>query len=347
MDDKIIISCNKARKWGLEILTKGGLSSKEANDVLDVLIHSNLRGVDTHGIIKIVHYTKRLLGTSRKPVQIINESGTICLVDGGDNLGPIVAKYAMEKAMEKARIQGSGVAIVRNSNHYGTAAYYSLMAAQQGMLGISMTNASRRVAPWGGIDAIVGNNPWSVAIPGDEFPIVLDMANTVVANGKIRECKLEGKPLPEGWAMDSDGNPTKDPDKALKGTLMPIGGYKGVGISVMVDLICGALSQNGFSKSIARLEDSKNPQKVGHFFMAINIFDIVDPNVFRNSIADYIKMFKGVRLKTGCNEVYLPGEIEWRLEQERKEKGFPLTRSAIEKLNVLAKEMGVQPFYQE
>lgn len=131
------------------------------------------------------------------------------MVDAGNQPGPVGGCIGMEKAVEKARAHGLGMAVVRRSNHFGTAAYYAMKAAEQGMLGISMTNASPRIAPWGSVEAILGNNPWSIALPGKEFPVVLDMANTVVANGKIRTCLREGRPLPEGWAMDKDGNPPR------------------------------------------------------------------------------------------------------------------------------------------
>jgi LDH2 family malate/lactate/ureidoglycolate dehydrogenase len=213
------------------------------------------------------------------------------------------------------------------------------MATQQEMIGFSTTNASPRIAPWGGVDALLGNNPFAVAIPGPEFPILLDIACTTVANGKIRTAAREGKTIPIDWAMDSNGNPTTDPKEAMKGLLAPIGGYKGVGISVVVDLICGALNKNGFSNAIERIDNTDKTQQIGHFFIAINIASFIDINEFKATIKDYTVRFKSVRKRDGFDEVFMPGEIEWRLEQERKVKGVPLTLKAVEELNTLARSL--------
>jgi LDH2 family malate/lactate/ureidoglycolate dehydrogenase len=278
-----------------------------------------------------------------KPVQIVRETKTSCIIDAGFNPGPIGAAFAMKTAIQKAQVHGMGMAAVRHSNHCGTAAYYALMAANAGMLGISMTNASPRLAPWGSVEPIIGNNPWSFALPGADFPIVLDMANTVVANGKIRTCLREGKPLQPGWAMDAQGNPTTDPAVAMKGLLMPIGGYKGVGISVMVDMLTAAISQGAFSKDVGRVEDATRHTDASHFFIAADLNELVTPEELSETIAAYTVSFKAVQKKEGVSEVFLPGEIEWRIEQQRRKGGIPLSEKAVGELNVLAHAVGGQP----
>ena len=336
----IIISQQKARDWGLGILKKVGLAGPDADIVIDVLISANLRGVDTHGLIRLPYYVNRMRNLPSKPVRIVRENKTSCVVDAGFNPGPVGAGFAMNRAIQKAMEHGMGMAAVRHSNHCGAAAYYALMAAQKGMLGISMSNASPRLAPWGSIDPLIGNNPWSIALPGAEFPIVLDMANTVVANGKIRTCLREGKPLEPGWAMDAQGNPTVDPATAMKGLLMPIGGYKGVGISVMVDFLTAAISQGTFSKDVARVEDATRHTDASHFFIAADLHELVTADELRKTTEEYTAAFKSVQLKDGVKEVFLPGEIEWRLEQERRKNGIPLSEKAVGELDVLADAIG-------
>ena len=337
----LIIPEARARAWAEEILGKVGVTGRYAGYVSDCLVHSNLRGVDTHGLVRLSAYADRMKKTATADVQILKDEETTCLIDAGNQLGPIGGTIGMEKAIEKAKAHGTGMAVVRNSNHYGTAAYYALKAADAGMLGISMTSASPRIAPWGSVEAVLGNNPWSIALPGDEFPVVLDMANTVVANGKIRTCFREGTRLPEGWAMDKDGNPTTDPAAAMNGLLMPVGGYKGVGITVMVELLCSVLSGGAFCREVKRMEDTDHPGNVSHFFMAVDIQRLIPLEEERVRVAEYIRQFKSVKLKDGVQEVYLPGELEWRAQQQRSQTGIPLSEKSVGELNALADRLGV------
>lgn len=339
----IIISESRARAWAMEALEKCGLSTQYAHYVTDCLVHSNLRGVDTHGLIRLPSYVHRLRSTPLAPITVASDEGSVCLFDAGNQPGPVGASVAVEAAIEKARQFGTGMAAVRCSNHYGTAAYYAMKAAEAGMLGISMTNASPRIAPWGAVEPILGNNPWSIALPGAEFPVVLDMANTVVANGKIRTAFREGTPLPEGWAMDREGNPTTDPAAAMNGLLMPVGGYKGVGITVMVDLLCSVLSGGAFSSMVKRMEDTANPGGVCHFFLVADIGRLLPLEEQRARVAEYVARFKSVRLKEGVTEVYLPGELEWRTQQTRTQTGIPLSEKSVGELNDFARSIGIDP----
>jgi LDH2 family malate/lactate/ureidoglycolate dehydrogenase len=335
-----IISDEKLKKWGMDAFICAGASSSEAETVMDVLVHSNLRGVDTHGVIRLPYYVNRLTRLPHASPQVVRNSKTACVVDARFSPGPVGAAFAMEKAVEKAGSHGMGMAAVRHSNHCGTAAYYALMAVERGMLGISLTNASPRIAPWGSVEPLIGNNPWSIALPGVDFPIVLDMANTVVANGKIRTCLREGKQLQPGWAMDAAGNPTLDPHEAINGLLMPIGGYKGVGISVMVDLMTAALAQGAFSCDVGKVDDPSRHTDAAHLFMAVDIGQIISPIELKEKIGEYIASFKGVQLQDGVSEVFLPGEIEWRLERQRRRDGIPLSQKTVEELNTMAHSIG-------
>jgi LDH2 family malate/lactate/ureidoglycolate dehydrogenase len=335
------LTADQVYNWGMELLARLSVTEEGARDIMDVLVHANLRGVDTHGIVRLKDYVQRLRDTSCHNIKLLHDERVFALVDGGNNPGPIVGKYAMNYAIKKARSLGSGFVSVRGSNHFSTAAYYSLMAADENMIGITLSIASPRIAPWGGLDAVIGNNPWSVAVPGYEFPVVLDMANTVVAMGKIRTCLREGIPLEPGWAMDSDGNPTTDAELANNGLLMPIGAHKGVCISMMVDLLCVGLSQSAvFSNNVRRVEDSQNPQNVSHLFVAVDFKNLISLEEFKGSVKRYADIVKSVRRKDGCNEIYLPGEIEWNTFVKRRREGFPLSNRTVGQLNLLAESLG-------
>ncbi|MDR1901485.1 MAG: Ldh family oxidoreductase [Treponema sp.] len=341
MQDQYLVSVDQAAKWGVSLLTKCNLNAEQAAIVVKGLISSNLRGVDTHGLVMIRHYARRFTTITTRPIEIVKETETTCLVDAGDNYGILASTIAMNKAIEKAERYGCGVSSVRNSNHFGAAAYYALMAAEKGMLGISTTNAGSRIPPWGGKEAFLGNNPIAIALPGDEYPVILDMALSVVAYQKIVTYAREGWPLPEGWAYDSAGEPTTNHQAALDGMLTPLGGYKGAGLSVMLDLICGAISQNGFADHVLSIDMYDKPRHVGHFFIAVNISNFLPLDVLKSLIAAYSRKFHVIPRKDGVDRLYLPGEIEYEKYKERSKNGFPLSRAAVEQLNEVSDEFGI------
>jgi LDH2 family malate/lactate/ureidoglycolate dehydrogenase len=341
MQEHYCISASQAEKWGTKLLTKCNLSEDDASKVTRVLIEANLRGVDTHGIVMIRHYAKRFTTIKTRPIMVVQESETTCLVDAGDNFGILAAYSSMEKAIEKAQKYGSGVVSVCNSNHFGAAAYYTLMVARRGMLGIAMANAVARIPPWGGTKPFLGNNPVSIALPGNDFPIVLDMALSVVAYQKLVTYAREGWPLPQDWAYDSNGEYTSDHQAALNGMLTPVGGYKGAGLSVMVDLICGGMNQNGFAENIPPIEAYQQSRHVGQFFMAVNINNFLPLDVFKSMIEIYSRKFHAIPRKSNSDRLYLPGEIEYEKYKERSVKGFPLSPTAVSQLNNLADEFGI------
>jgi LDH2 family malate/lactate/ureidoglycolate dehydrogenase len=335
------ISIEQATEWGVRLLQKCNIDETQARTAMKVLITANLRGTDTHGIVMLQHYTRRFVRIETRPVSVISENGCNTLIDGGNSLGTYASVIAMEKAIEKAEKFGAGVSSVRNSSHYGAAAYYALMAAQKDMIGISTTNAAARLAPWGGIDEFIGNNPFAISVPSGKYPITLDMANSVVAFQKIAAYAREGLTLPEGWSMDNKGEPTTDAQAALNGILMPVGGYKGVGLAVMIDLLCGALSQNGFSDGIPHYADYDKPRQVGHFFIAVKISDFLDINTFKASVDGYVEKFHTLRKKEGVDRLFVPGEIEYENSVERTKNGFPLSDAVVDQLNAVSDEFGV------
>jgi LDH2 family malate/lactate/ureidoglycolate dehydrogenase len=324
-----------------------GVPAEDARIAADAVVCSNLRGVDTHGVIRMLVYSAKLKrgGINPRPnLRLLRETKGTALIDGGNGLGQVVGYRAMETSIRKAREVGVSCVSVRNSNHFGTCAHYSMMALPQDMIGLVFTNASAQIAPTGGAEKMLGNNPWSVAVPaGKHFPVVLDMANSVVARGKIRMAAKEGKPIPPVWAVDKNGEPTTDPKAALEGFLLPVGGYKGYGISLMVDLLTGVLANSSYGPRVQGLDIVEAAGGVGHTFMAVDIAAFDDVAEFKARMDAYIDEIKGSKKATGVDVIYLTGEPEFLKEQERRRKGIPLHISIVKDLRKIAGETGV-PF---
>lgn len=331
------------------VFEKLGVPDEDACIVSDAIVGSNLRGVDTHGVIRMLVYSAKLKGgfvNPRPNLRSLRETKGTALIDGDNGCGQVVGYRAMETAIHKAREVGVSCVSVRNSNHFGTGAHYSMMALPQDMIGLAFTNASAQIAPTGGAEKILGNNPWSVAVPaGKHFPVVLDMANSVVARGKIRMAAKEGRPIPPAWAVNKDGEPTTDPKAALEGLLLPVGGYKGYGITLMVDLLTGVLANSSYGPRVQGLDIVEAIGGVGHTFIAVDIAAFDDVAEFKARMDAYIDEIKGSKKATGVDVIYLPGEPEFLKEQERRRKGIPLHINIVKDLRKIADETGVPFFY--
>jgi LDH2 family malate/lactate/ureidoglycolate dehydrogenase len=327
------------------VFEKLGLPQEDAQIAADAIVGSNLRGVDTHGVIRMLVYSKKLRAGFVNPtpkLQPIRQTKGTALIDGSNGLGQVVGYRAMETTIRKAKEAGVSCVSVRNSNHFGTCAHYSMMALSQNMIGLACTNASAQIAPTGGAQKLLGNNPWSVAVPaGRRFPVVLDMANSVVARGKIRMAAKEGKPIAPDWAVDKNGMPTTDPKAALEGFLLPVGGYKGYGITLMVDLLTGVLPDSSYGPRVQGLDTVEAIGGVGHTFMAVDIAAFDDADEFKARMDAYIGEIKNSKKAGGVQEIYLPGELEFRKEQERRQTGIPLHPNIVKDLRAIAEETGV------
>ena len=327
------------------VFEKLGLPREDAQIAADAIVGSNLRGVDTHGVIRMLVYSKKLKGgfVSAKPkLTPVRETKGTALIDGGNGLGQVVGYRSMETAIRKAKDVGVSCVTVRNSNHFGTCAHYSMMALQKDMIGLAFTNASAQIAPTGGAQKVLANNPWSVAVPaGQRFPVVLDMANSVVARGKIRMAAKEGKPIPPDWAVDKNGMATTDPKAALEGFLLPVGGYKGYGITLIVDLLTGVLADSCYGPRVQGLDTVEAIGGVGHTFMAVDVAAFDDIAAFKTRMDDYIGEIKDSKKAAGVEQIYLPGELEFLKEQERRRTGIPLHVNIIKDLKAIADETGV------
>jgi LDH2 family malate/lactate/ureidoglycolate dehydrogenase len=327
------------------VFEKLGLPREDAQIGAEAIVGSNLRGVDTHGVIRMQVYSQKLKGgfvNSKPKLHPVRETKGTALIDGGNGLGQVVGYRAMETAIKKAKEVGVSCVTVRNSNHFGTCAHYSMMALRKDMIGLAFTNASAQIAPTGGAQKVLANNPWSVAVPaGRRFPVVLDMANSVVARGKIRMAAKEGKPIPPQWAVDKHGKPTTDPKAALEGFLLPVGGYKGYGITLIVDLLTGVLANSCYGPRVQGLDVVEAIGGVGHTFMAIDVAAYDDIAAFKARVDAYIGEIKDSKKAAGVEQIYLPGELEFLREQERRQTGIPLHVNIIKDLKAIAEETGV------
>jgi len=329
----------------IRVLKSLGVPGDEAEITAKTLVMANLRGVDTHGVVRLPVYAGRLKGGALKAsvnLTTERETSATALLDGHDGIGQVISYRAMQMAIRKAREAGVSFVAVRHSNHFGAAAYYPMMAIDHNMIGIALTNASPRLAPTGGVDRLFGNNPWSIAVPADKRPpVVLDMANSVVAAGKIRILQKEGKPIPEGWALNEYGEPTTDAAAALKGVLLAVGGYKGYGITLMMDLLTGVLTDSNYGPRVKGMDQEVAPGGVAHSFMAVDIAAFTDVGAFKSRMDAYIDEIKSSQKARGSEVIYLPGELEHLRVQERIEKGIPLQAKIVEELRAIAKELNI------
>ena len=334
------------RQLCAELLMQEGMKQEDAIVCADSLVDADLSGVESHGVSRLTNYMKRLqtqVVSHASDYTIEKEYPGSILVDGKNAMGMAVARFAMMRCVEKASENGSWFAAVKHSNHYGTAAYYARMAAEKGMIGITGTNAPPNIAPWGSSQKYMGTNPIAIAVPTDEEPMVLDMAPSVVAMGKIILAAKLGETIPEGWVLDPDGKPTTDPQVGQYGTLIPIGGPKGSGIAIMMEILCGVLSGAEFGPHINHFwKDFVNPQNVGHFFAAIDVEKFCGINEFKKRAGQMIREMKALPLSEGTEAIYMPGEIESLRRKERKEKGIMLSDSVYEELRTLADRYHVE-----
>jgi LDH2 family malate/lactate/ureidoglycolate dehydrogenase len=263
------------------------------------------------------------------------DAGSIAVLDGADGLGPVVARRAMIEATERAQRHGVGVVSVRNSNHFGTCMYYTRMGAARGCVAMLMTNAGPNMAPWGGLKAKIGTNPWSIAVPAGRHPPMV-MANSGVARGKIYLANKRREPIPSHWAVDAAGRPTTDPKAALEGFILPMAGHKGYVMGVMIDVLSGVLSGSAFLDQVHGPYDPVNRSGAGHFVLAVNI-DAVQPLAeFNAQMEAYIASLKDVPVAAGHSQVFYPGEMEVQADAEQRRSGILLPADTLADLNRVA-----------
>lgn len=327
-----------------DILKRHGVEPGCAQTVARCLVDADLYGISTHGVSRLAIYLKRLdAGVVEKGnhIRIEKESAAALVIDAGNSLGMPAAEFAMRHCMEKAADAGCCFATVKNSNHFGAAAYYTRIAAAHGMIGICLANLGPKIAPYGAAEPYMGTNPISIAAPGATGPVVLDMAPSVVALGKLILAQKLGRQIPQGWALDKDGNPTTDPAEGRAGSLLPIGGPKGSGLAILVDIFCGVLSGGAFGPHLHDLYgDLQNPQGVGHFIGAIDISHFVNVDDFCRGVAQMKQEIKALRPAQGFEEIQLPGEGGENRKKQNLKNGICLPDEIFAELLSLGQSCG-------
>lgn len=333
--------------FGKELFKKAGMSEADADFHANALVQTNYWGIDSHGVIRIPAYFKRMINgaVNVKPdIKTVRGEGCLEVLDADVAAGFIGAKAGMERAIKNAKKTGIAACGVINSNHFGAGALYARMAAEKGMIGIAMTNVKPLIVAPGASQPVTGNNPIAFAIPtyGD-FPFVLDMSLSVVAGGKLTLAIKKKEKIPMDWATDKEGRPTDDPQKAFDGYLLPMGGHKGLGLSYVVDILSGVITGGVFSKEMKSMyANPEEPSLTGHFFIAIDISRIITEEAMKERMAIFKDNLKSTPMWQEGAEMLLPGEIEYRKEKERKEQGIPVPITTYEELMELAKEYDVK-----
>ena len=353
------IDFDTMERFMVDVFTGVGVPEEDARTCADVLITSDKRGIDSHGIgrLKPIYYDRIKAGI-QNPVtsfEIVREGLTTAVIDGHDGMGQVIAKRSMEMAIDKARKHGMGMVAVRNSTHYGIAGYYAIMAAGADMIGITGTNARPSIAPTFGVENMLGTNPLTFGIPTDEdFPFVLDCATSISQRGKIEVYDRLGKELPEGWVIGEDGRPKTDSHQVLidlvKGTaaLTPLGGigdelagYKGFGYATVIEILSAALQSGNYLKSLSGFdpEGKRQPYHLGHFFIAINISEFTEPAAFKKTTGDILRELRASRKAPGHDRIYTAGEKEYLAWLERRDKGVPVNEALQDDIRKLVDEL--------
>ncbi len=329
------------------ILMACGVCDEDARRTANCLLFSDLRGVDTHGLIRLKFYVDRLRAGGNNPrgrPRVLREGPTCALLEGDNALGPVAGTRGMELALQKAEACGIGAVAVRNGNHYGAAAYYAMMALPHDMIGISMTNTLGSMAPTGGTRAVVGNNPFCFAFPaGEEPPIVLDMATSMSSWGKLFVCAQEGTPLPEDCFLGPDGLPTTDAAAVMSGGfLLPIAGYKGYGLALTIAMLTGVLAGWNYDPDIIHpYKQLDAPGDNSYFMLAMKVDQFTPAAEFKARADEVARFIRATPPAPGVDRVWLPGEKELVTERERRERGIPLAAGTLREMRDLASELDV------
>ena len=356
MAEAATVSEGALRRFCEEALKKLGVPAGDARTTTDVLVTADLRGIESHGVARLGRYVAGLKKGFMRPTdqsRIIKETKATALVDGGQSLGQVVGRKGMDLAIKKARDTAVGVVAVRNSNHYGIAGYYSLMALEHNLVGVSTTNAGPLVVPTFGRTAILGTNPISLAAPAlKEKAFVLDMATSTVPRGKVEVYNRLGKPMPHGWAVDETGRSSTDPKRVLNalanrlgGGLLPLGGegedlggHKGYGLALMVDVLSGVLS--GAATGLQVYADEQRPN-VGHFFLALDPAAFRPLDEFRRDMDRLARELKDSPKAHGQDRIYVHGEKSFARMEKYRQEGIPLDPKVVENLKKIGADLGV------
>jgi len=359
-----IFSSASLREFTTAVFEYFNVSHYDAVLAADVLAYSDEHGIDSHGIARLKTYYELLKAKRINPnpqISIVREKASVATIDGDNGLGLVVGPKCMEIAMKKAKEFGSASVAVRNTNHYGAAGYYPVMALKEDLIGLSMTNTTKGVAPFLGAEKMLGTNPVAIAFPGfKEPPVIIDFASSTVSYGKIEIAKRKGEEVPSGWCIDKNGNDTNNPlDMIEGGALLPLGsdangsGHKGYCLASIVDILSAVLSGANWGPfatpfAIHVAPPTKEVGKgIGHFFGAFDIEGFRDKTEFKKEIDEWIHTMRGTKPKPGAVEVLIPGDPERIAYQKRIREGIPVDKEVVDSLLIIAGETGIELKVQE
>ena len=339
--NEILVSYEELFEIGTKSLEIVGLSREDAETTVEVLLCADLRGVDTHGIQRLLMYIPRMrkgLMNPKPKIEVHSLAPAVKVVSGDNGLGPVVATRGMKEAIGLARELGISFVGCRDSHHFGAAGPYALMACREKMIGIVGTNAFPSMPPWGGLASLVGNNPLAIGVPCEgDTPFVLDIAMSVSARGRMRQMAERKEKIPEGWALDSTGRPTTDPLEGLKGYVLPIGQHKGYGLAVALDILSGVLTGAGFGAGVRSLvQQWREPQHIGHFFVVIDPLRFMTWEAFSHRMKELFTLLRQAPRIDPERPILIPGEPEVRMEESRRKEGIPLEAKVFENLKGLS-----------
>jgi LDH2 family malate/lactate/ureidoglycolate dehydrogenase len=326
-----------------------GISRSDAGIIAALMVRADVQGSEGHGVFRLPQYIRRIKGgaVNVKPdIRLVRQAAGMALVDGDNGMGHLVMRFATHTAIEKAKQAGIAWVGVRKSNHAGPASLYASMPLEHDMIGLYLAvGNANHLPPWGGIDMLLSTNPIAVAVPAeDELSVVLDMATTVAAYGKVKTKAQRGEMMPEGWMIDREGKPLLDPQRANEGFLLPIGGYKGYGLALIIGLLAGTLNGAAMGKEVVDFNaDDTTPTNTGHAIVAINIEAFQPVAQFKRSVDTLVRDLRASRTLPGVERIRLPGEGSYAARAERLEHGIPLPAPLLASLKQLAAELKITP----
>ena len=341
------VSSQQLEAFIARALVAVGISEAESTTIAELMVRADLNGADGHGVFRLPQYVRRIKGGAvniEPDIRIEREAPGMALVDGDNGMGHLVMRFATEKAIEKAKRAGVAWAGVKWSNHAGPASLYASMPVAHDMIGLYLAvGNANHLPPWGGIDMLLSTNPIAVGVPaGEEPPIVLDMATTVAAYGKVKTKMQRGEMMPEGWMIDREGRPLTDPRRADDGFLLPIGGYKGYGLALVFGLLAGTLNGAAMGRDVVDFNhDDTTPTNTGHAIVAISLSAFGDVADFKQRVDTLIRDIRGSRRLPGVDAIRLPGEQSHAKREERTRLGIPLPDPLVKSLDQLAADLGI------
>jgi LDH2 family malate/lactate/ureidoglycolate dehydrogenase len=343
-DDFIVIRDAALIGFAAAVLDAAGVPHSTSALVAESLVAANLRGVDSHGVQLLIWYCDQIRAGNvdlQTGGRIDRENGVCLVYDGCNGIGQRISSLCCEHAIRIGKANGMGMVVARNSTHFGACAWWAQRLSSAGLIGIVMCNATALVAPWQGKQRMLGTNPICMSVPGPDT-FLLDMATTTVALNRIYKAMLSGDAaIPEGWAMDADGNPTTDPKTAIAGLPMPLGGYKGTGLAVMVEILCAVLSGGALLTEVGGIRNTTIDMRASHLFLAIDVERFMPMGDFTARMARLRDTLKSSPPAVGFEEVLVAGEPEWRAEAARRRDGIPVARGIWDQLSKLAASLNV------